>query len=92
MNAIVLRSGHIVDSKKGVDPSGHPLESLTYARGGWVCRYDLADACLKAVDSLSSGYAAFHIIGSIQAEDNFDIKRTEHDLGLTFQARFEQYK
>jgi nucleoside-diphosphate-sugar epimerase len=92
MNAIVLRSGHIVDSKTETDPSGRPLTEVKYASGGWVCRYDLANACVRALDTAISGYTAYHIIGSIQAKDSFDMERTEKELGLTFKAHFENFK
>jgi len=50
------------------------------------------NACLKALDQPNSGFTAYHIIGSIQARDNFDIERTEKELGLAFKARFESFK
>jgi hypothetical protein len=92
MQTVVLRAGHIVDGKKSVDPKGRDLASLAYCRGGWVCRYDLARACIKALEMNPRGYEAFHIIGAKQARQYFDIERTERDLGLTFETRFEQYE
>lgn len=91
MNCVVLRAGHIVDGRAEADPKGRPLSQVHYCRGGWVCRYDLAAACLKALEFERSGYAAFHVIGGHQAQTHFDIKRTEHELGLTCQSRFEDY-
>lgn len=92
MNAITLRAGHIVDGKREVDPTGKPLSMLNYSRGGWVCRYDLAAACVKALELELSGYNAFHVIGALQAKQHFDIERTEKQLGPIFQTRFEQYQ
>ena len=92
MQAIVLRAGHIVDGRQGVDPKGRNLANVTYCRGGWVCRYDLAQACLKALTFNSTGYTAYHIIGAKQARSHFDIDRTERELGLQFETRFENYR
>ena len=91
MTAIVLRGGHIVDGRNETDLKERPLSTLTYCRGGWICRYDLANACLKALDSDKQGYHAFHIIGSIDAQHHFDTDRTERELGLIFRNRFDHY-
>jgi nucleoside-diphosphate-sugar epimerase len=91
MQAVVLRAGHIVDGQKRVDPKGRALVDLEYCQGGWVCRYDLARACLRALELNSTGYAAFHIIGAEQARQHFDIARTERELGPIIETRFEQY-
>src|SRR6266851_3865290 len=92
MTAIVLRAGHIVDGREYLDPKGRPLDNLDYARGGWVCRYDLANACLKAIEYPETGYQVFHIIGSKRARDYFDVKRAEEELKFRVVAQFEQYE
>jgi nucleoside-diphosphate-sugar epimerase len=92
MAAIVLRAGHIVDGKEHLDPNGKSLDGLDYARGGWVCRYDLANACLKAVEYSGTGYQVFHIIGSKRARDYFDIERAEEELKFKVAAQFERYE
>lgn len=91
-NAIVLRAGHIVDGRREVDPKNRPLSEIDYCRGGWVCRYDLAEACIKSLNYNNKGYDAFHIIGALDAEKNFDIERTKEVLGLKFENRFKEYK
>jgi uronate dehydrogenase len=91
MNAVVLRAGHIVDGRKQVDPRGRPLSEVDYCRGGWVCRYDLADTCLKALELRRPGYSTYSAIGSEQARKPFDIDRTERELGVSFKPRSEQY-
>lgn len=91
LQVVVLRAGHIVDGHKRVDPAGRDLAGLEYCRGGWVCRYDLARACIKALELNPEGYAAFHIIGAERASQHFDVDRTERELGLMFETRFEQY-
>ena len=91
MSAVVLRAGHIVDGKKQVDPKGRPLSTLDYCRGGWVCRYDLATACVRALELRNPGYNAFHVIGAVEAEQHYDVERTRQELGMAFETRFEQY-
>ena len=91
LNCVVLRAGHIVDGRAEVDPKGQPLSEVNYCRGGWVCRYDLANGCLKALEFPNSGYDAFHVIGGHQAQAYFDIERTEQELKLTCKTNFEAY-
>jgi len=76
----------------GLDPAGQTLSTLDYCRGGWVCRYDLATACVKALHLSTLGYTAFHVIGATEARKHFDIERTETELGFVFETRFEQYQ
>jgi nucleoside-diphosphate-sugar epimerase len=91
MNITVLRPGHIVDGQMHVDPTGTPLSDLAYCKGGWVCRYDVATATFKALTRRSSGYEAFHIIGSYQAKQSYDIERTEELLDMKISSNFSQY-
>jgi nucleoside-diphosphate-sugar epimerase len=91
MSVVTLRAGHIVDGQQEVNPHNRPLSQVTYARGGWVCRYDLARACVKALELENNGYVAFHVIGVRQARTYFDIERTERELGLTCKIQFERY-
>ena len=81
MRVVTLRAGHLVDGAAGLDPRGRPLESLDYARGGWVDRGDLARAVLAALNLEGEGYEAFHVIGSRSARSRFDLARSESDLG-----------
>lgn len=92
MTAIVLRSGHIVDGIINIDPNGKSLAALDYARGGWVCRYDLANACLKAIEYTGTDYRVFHIIGSKRARDYFGVERAEKELKFNVAVQFEQYE
>jgi len=92
MTTVVLRAGHVVDGREEVDPQGRPLRSIDYCRGGWVSRYDLASACLKALELRRAGYSMYHVIGSTEAYGPFDVAMTEQELGLTFESRFEEYR
>jgi uronate dehydrogenase len=89
MSCVTLRFGHIVDSRQGVDAKGVPLKDLTYAKGGWVCRYDVADACLHALTFEQPGYHAFHVIGAKQARQHFDLERTEQIFGFVPKTAFD---
>ena len=71
--------------------AGLGLASVTYAREGWVCRYDVAQACGRALAFEVEGYTAFHVIGAAGARDRFDVARTETELGVEFENRFEAY-
>jgi len=90
MTAVVLRAGHLVDGARGVDAHGRPLAELRYARGGWLCRHDLARACLQALRFQQSGYHAFHVIGSRAAWTRFDLERTERELGFRCAVSFDE--
>lgn len=92
ITTIVLRAGHIVDGRENLDPNGKSLDSLDYARGGWVCRYDLANACLKAVEHNKTGCQVFHIVGSKRTRDYFDVERAEEILKFRVTEQFEQYE
>ena len=88
MRAIALRSGHIVDGRARVDPHGTPLSELEYCRGGWICRYDLARVVVAALACDADGYDAFHVIGSRDARERFDVDRTEEVLGVRIREDF----
>jgi len=64
MNILVLRLGHIVDGRAMTDLHGTPLSEVTYCRGGWVCRYEVARAFRDAIESDFSGYHMIDVIGS----------------------------
>ncbi|MDP9351332.1 MAG: NAD(P)-dependent oxidoreductase [Chloroflexota bacterium] len=91
MAVTTLRAGHIVDGRAEVDPVGRPLSEVTYCRGGWVDRYDLAKACVRALAFGEGGYRAYHVIGSTEAHERFDVERTERELSLEFTHRFGRY-
>jgi nucleoside-diphosphate-sugar epimerase len=90
MTAVVLRAGHLVDGTRGIDAHGRPLAGLGYARGGWLCRHDLARACLQALRFQQSGHHAFHVIGSRAAWAHFDLERTERELGFRCAVSFDE--
>jgi uronate dehydrogenase len=91
MDAVVLRAGHLVDGRRGVDATGTPLARVRYARGGWLCRHDLARACLRALRFSQRGYHAFHVIGSRAASAHLDLGRTERELGFRCSVTFDDH-
>ena len=88
---ITLRAGHIVDSDTQTDPKGRALANVDYCRGGWVCRYDLAQAVLRAIEFEEVGYHAFNVISDTRAYQQFDLALTENVLGVNFEADFSNY-
>jgi nucleoside-diphosphate-sugar epimerase len=92
LNVITLRAGHIVDGQTGLTPDGKPLDSVSYCRGGWVCRYDLARAVARAIDYDNTGYDAFHVIGDSRAHEIFGVQRTIDTLGVQFSVDFADYE
>lgn len=57
--------------------------------GSWVDRYDVARACLHALEIDHRGFDAFHLIGSPQAREKFDVARTEATLGVELTRDFD---
>jgi len=51
----------------------------------------LKDIILGKIENFGEIDHAFHIIGSDRAKYHFDTDRTEKELGLIFQNRFDQY-
>ena len=91
MNCLVLRLGHIVDGTTQTTLSGGPLSELFYCKGGWVCRYDVAEAFLKALKADFTGYHMINIIGSYQAGDLFDLSAAKGLIGFECRQKFFGY-
>ena len=78
----------IVDGKNKTSLSGESLSELSYCKGGWVCKYDVARAFVKAVNTAFSGHHLINIIGSYQAADLFDISTAKDLLGFECKEKF----
>ena len=92
MDVMVLRLGHIVDGKRKINlDDGLPLSELSYCRGGWVCKYDVARAFAKAIEADFSGYYLLHVIGSYQAAASFDVSSAGALIGFACAERFLEY-
>lgn len=92
IDVVVLRAGHLVDSLEGRDPQGRPLDDVTYCRGGWVCRHDVARAVERALQAELRGFHVFNIVGSAAARERFDVDRAERQLGFMIEERFENFE
>ena len=90
LQVLVLRAGHIVDGKSHRDSRGRPLEEVEYCRGGWLCRHDLAEACLRALESPATGVLA--LIGSRSGRERFDSANAEKILGFGLEQDFVMYE
>ena len=91
MHVLVLRLGHIVDGKALTDLEGAPLADLSYCRGGWVCRYDVARAFAKAIEADFAGVLQIDIIGSHQAAARFDLTAAKKLIGFECGENFLGY-
>lgn len=75
-----LRPWSVVDSRTNRNRLGEPLHhNRVYF--GWVCRYDLAEACGMALNAPLSGFQPFHIMSTAPGRSSFDVDRTERLLG-----------
>ena len=92
MRVVTLRTGHVVDGRASVDRRGINLKKLSYCRGGWVCRFDVAAAVTAALNLPGRGYEMYYVVGSWQARERYEIERTEAALGVTLVERFKAYE
>lgn len=88
LRIIVLRLDYIVDSRLGI---GRAKEKLGPARNGWVCRHDLAEACRLAVESETTDFDIFHIVGTSEADKTCNVAHSREVLGLKYKGNLEQY-
>lgn len=89
MSTLVLRAGHVVDGPSRRDRLGRPLSELAYCRGGWVCRYDLAEALTRAVTSPHVGRLT--LVGARPGRRRFGSTETERILGFRLEHDFADY-
>ncbi len=93
LRIIVLRPDYIVDSRLGI---GRHKETLgpggTPTRNGWVCRHDLANACRLALESETTDFDIFHIVGTPEADKTCNVARSRETLGLRYNGNLEQYR
>ena len=92
MTSVALRAGHIVDGRVGVDPNNHPLEELAYCKRGWICRYDLAQACRFALQAEAHGFVTLPVVGSRRGYERFGVEETERFLGFSIERDFASYE
>jgi hypothetical protein len=67
-------------------------EGGTFARDGWVCRHDLAEACRLAMESTTVDFDILHVVGTAGAEKTCNVGRTKEVLGLEFRADLQRFR
>ena len=93
MSTVVLRPDYIVDSRLGIGRHREKLGSGGAAwRQGWVCRHDLAEACLLAALNRQIGHEILHIVGTPGAERHCNVERAKSVLGLRFEGDLERFR
>ncbi|MEW6753951.1 MAG: NAD(P)-dependent oxidoreductase [Candidatus Latescibacterota bacterium] len=93
METVVLRPDYIVDSRLGIGRHREPLGAGGSPwRLGWVCRHDLAEACLLAVERPGLGHQVLHIVGTPGAEEHCNVGRARQLLGLEFRGDLERFR
>ena len=83
----VLRLGDVVDLDLACTKRDAANWNESIARDGWLHRYDVGEACLRALESAPRGYDVFHLVGAPAAREKFDVARAEEVLGLRFTRR-----
>ncbi len=105
MNVSVLRLGDILDLGAGaakaigleedasddakVQARGEETWQESMNTNSWIDRYDVARACLKALESDQQGFNVFHAVAAAEARGRFDVDRTERVLGIRFRRDFD---
>jgi nucleoside-diphosphate-sugar epimerase len=91
MSTIVLRPDYIVDSRLGIGRHRERLGPPTQPwRLGWVCRHDLAEACLLAAEKPNLGHEVLHIAPG--GEQYCNVGRAKEVLGLEFRGDLERFR
>ena len=84
LEIIVLRLGDVVDLELGRTKRDAANWKASLARDGWLHRYDVGEACLRALAIEHRGYDVFHLVGAPAAKKKFDVARAESVLGVQF--------
>lgn len=88
MTIPVLRPWVIVDSRLNIHRFTDKLSRDDPDYFGFVCRYDLAEACNLALTAEIEGFQPFHIMATEEACRRFDVARTTALLGWRPTATF----
>ena len=93
MRTIVLRADYIVDSRLGIGRHREKLGTDEQPwRLGWVCRHDLAEACLLAAENRQIDHEVLHIVGTSGAEQHCNVDRAKKVLGLEFRGDLDRFR
>jgi len=88
MSTVALRPDYIVDSRLGMGRFREALGPASW-RLGWVCRHDLAEACLLAAMRPDLGHEVLHIAPG--AEKHCNVGRAKDVLGLEFRGDMPRF-
>lgn len=95
LEVIVLRCGFIVDGASNQTKYGASLDDTDpwdKGSGGWIDRFDLAEACRRALEIEHTGFDMVYLIGWHGGEAYYDVDYTQRKLGMEFRYRFEHVK
>lgn len=100
LQIVMLRPDHIVDSRSGWNRAA-PLTSTAVLESqgetGWVCRHDLASACVLAAEKTGLGVEYLSTVGQTPAgkpppEETCNVNRTKEVLDWVVRGDLEQWR
>ena len=100
LQIVMLRPDHIVDSRSGWNRAA-PLTSSVVLESqgetGWVCRHDLASACVLAAEKTGLGVKYLSTVaqtpeGKPPPEETCNVDQTKQVLGWEVQGNLEQWR
>lgn len=89
LNVITLRLGDIVDLERRRSKHGDEAWKQALADESWIHRYDVGEACLRALEIEHTGHDVFHLVGAPSARGRFDVERAERVLGIELTSQFD---
>jgi len=92
MTVPALRPWSVVDGLTFRHRNGQNLTVGESVYFGYVCRYDLAEACRLALTAPIFGFQPLHIMATDEGRRWFDVNRTEALLGWRPTVEFAQFK
>ena len=90
LDILAIRLGSIVDVKLGRLKHGESAWKNSIETNSWIDRYDVGEACLRALEKDHRGWDVFHLIGAPEAKRIFDVSRTEACLGVQLTTDFDR--
>lgn len=89
LNVISLRLGDILDLERGMNKHGDEAWKQALAEESWIHRYDVGEACVRALEIDHMGHDIFHLVGAPSAKKRFDVARAEDVLGIELTTQFD---
>lgn len=91
MTVVALRPWSVVDGRAMKHRFGEAaLSRDAHDYFGYVCRFDLGEACRLALTAPISGFQPYHIMSTAPGRATFDVDRTERDLGWRPEITFSE--